>query len=116
MRTKRSREGEIFIDHRASPGLTDEQLAGFGVAVAGGKVFESATIVCSHCQTTVVLNPDRSRERGWCPKCDKYLCDECEYVRSRTFECREYARHLDDLQDQIERGGSTALLLHSAKG
>lgn len=117
MRSKRSREGELFIDHRASPGLTVEDVAGFAAPAVGlGQVYESAVIVCSHCQATVVLNPDRSRERGWCPKCDKYLCDACEFVRAKTFECREYARYLDNLQDQIERGGPSALLLQSTKG
>ena len=117
MFSKRSLEGEILIDHRASPGLTAAELSGFPApAVGKGEIFESAIITCSHCQATVVLNPDRSQERGWCPKCDKYLCDECEYVRTRTFECRAYERVLDTLQNQIERGANAALLIPSLKG
>lgn len=116
--SKRSLEGEIFIDHRASPGLTAEDLAGFNApAVAGGDVFESALITCSHCRAAVILNPDRSRARGYCPKCDKYLCDECEYLMVRTFECREYERRLDTLQRAIEQQPSNVpLFLTQQKG
>ena len=115
--SKRSLEGEFIIDHRASPGLTREQVGGFDAPVVGeGEVFESPIITCSHCQATVVLNPDRSRSRGWCPKCDKYLCDECEYKRTIDFECRELARRLDSYQRAIELGQPNLALLLSRKG
>ncbi len=115
--SKRSLEGEYLIDHRASPGLTDEQVGTFDSPTVGkGEVFESAIIMCSHCQASVVLNPDRSRSRGYCPKCDKYICDECEYLRSINFECREYARRLDSYQQAIELGQPNLALLLSVKG
>jgi hypothetical protein len=62
MRSKRSLEGELTIDERGS----------------GGKLFESPTVTCSHCQRVVILNPDRSRPRGHCWKCDHYICDTCD--------------------------------------
>lgn len=68
MLTKRSLEGYLLIDHRNAPG------AG---AVAAGATFESATVTCSHCHRIVVLNPDRSRERHHCRRCDHYICDQC---------------------------------------
>lgn len=112
MFSKRSLEGEIRIDHRASPGLTQEQLAGFDAPVVpAGQVFASAIITCSHCQDTVVLNPNRTRERGWCQKCDAYLCDPCEFVRSRTFACQSVERRFDEIQNAIERHGVRPLLL-----
>ena len=45
--------------------------------LSGGGLFEAATTTCSHCQRIVVLNPDRTRERGYCRKCVHYICDEC---------------------------------------
>jgi hypothetical protein len=110
-RSKRSREGEILIDHRASPGLTPEMIGRFGIAVAGGEIFESAIYTCSHCQCGVVLNPDRSRERHWCAKCDRYICDECAYRMARTLECRNVQRRMDQMAEAIERGGVSPLLL-----
>ncbi len=109
--SKRSLEGELLIDHRASPGLTPEQLDGFGIAVPGGQTYESAVYTCSHCQFAVVINPERSRPRAWCARCDKYICDECAFRMTRTLECRSFERRLDRLHDEIERFGSTGLIL-----
>jgi hypothetical protein len=61
--SQRSREGELMIDERAC---------------LGGRLFESATVTCAHCIRVVVLNPDRSRSRGYCRKCDHYVCDLCD--------------------------------------
>lgn len=55
------RLGNLLIDHRAFD----------------GSVVERDTSTCTHCQCVVVLNPLRSRERGYCSKCDHYICDEC---------------------------------------
>lgn len=82
--TKRSHEGEIFIDHRASPGLSKEQAAKFGYisdAVDEGKVFEAPTMGCNHCGTVVVINPKRTRDREYCSNCDMYICDNCGLER-----------------------------------
>lgn len=32
---------------------------------------------CGHCSTTVILNPDRTRARALCGRCDRYTCDPC---------------------------------------
>lgn len=82
MKSKRSQEGWFFLDNRHGPAHTHEQAVAFkrqtgqdliGAGLRG--TLESATITCSHCQRTVVLNPDRSRPRGFCSKCDHYICD-----------------------------------------
>lgn len=111
MFSKRSLEGEILIDHRASPGLTAEDVDGFGPVVGKGEVFESAVLTCSHCQAAIVLNPDRTRDRGYCGKCDRYLCDGCEFVRVKTLACHSMAKRFDELGNAIERFGSSSPLL-----
>ncbi len=111
MFSKRSLEGEILIDHRASPGLTPEEAGPLSPAVGKGEVFESAIVTCSHCQTTIVLNPNRTRDRGYCGKCDRYLCDGCEFVRVKTLACHSMAKRFDQLGEQIERFGSASPLL-----
>lgn len=85
--SKRSLEGYLLIDHRAGDGMP---------GLRAGSVFESATITCSHCQTQVVLNPDRSRARAYCPKCDHYICDGCEAIRVQTGVCRTWKQIMDD--------------------
>jgi hypothetical protein len=73
MSSLRRHEGYLLIDHSVSPGMTpgaDPTLVG------PGRVFESATITCSHCRAVIVLNPDRSRPRHYCAKCDHYVCDK----------------------------------------
>lgn len=113
-RSKRSLEGEILIDHRASPGLPPEVAEWADLppeAVQGGHVFESPIITCGHCQDTVVLRPDRTRERGWCPHCDHYICDACTAHLHLTLRCRPIQQQLDEVYEAIERGNGTLLLL-----
>lgn len=111
--SKRSLEGEIFIDHRASPGISPGQAVGplEAPAVARGEVYESGLVVCSHCQAAVILHPKRDRERGWCAKCDKYVCDDCAEQQAITLECRSFERRFEQLHNEIERYGSSSLLL-----
>ena len=82
--TKRAHEGEIYIDHRASPGLSNEQALKLGYvpeALSEGKVFEAPTMGCNYCGTVVIINPNRKRDRAYCPACDMYICDNCELER-----------------------------------
>jgi hypothetical protein len=84
MKSKQRHEGYLLIDHRFSPGVPESEAlrTGFDPKLLGeGKILESATITCAHCLGVVVKNPMRIRERGYCPKCDKYLCDHCEAKR-----------------------------------
>lgn len=77
---KQIHEGYVVIDHRSSPGFTEQEarLAGYEpVHVAEGQLFEAKTNHCNHCGTVVILNPLRTRERALCVYCDKYVCDNC---------------------------------------
>lgn len=101
MRTLRAKEGYYMIDHRAGDGI--ERL-GERPEIPAGALFESATTTCSHCHRVVILNPDRSRSRGYCPSCDHYVCDECESVRVSTGKCHSLARKFDELQNLAAKG------------
>jgi hypothetical protein len=84
--SKRSHEGEIFLDHRASPGFTAEQAKKLGYVetssnVGEGQLLEAPTMGCAHCNTVVIMNPDRKRDREWCSSCDRYICDNCGLER-----------------------------------
>lgn len=101
--SKRALEGYVMVDHRNSPGVPEAQIrqAGLpGMLVDAGRsvLFEAPTVTCSHCQQVFMVNPDRQRERGYCWKCDHYICDLCA-VAMLTGECTPFAR----LADQIER-------------
>lgn len=99
MKSKRLHEGELLIDHRNSPGVSEEFIRASGLdmpAVGAGQTYESATITCAHCQSIVVLNPNRSRERGWCRKCDAYMCDLCAALKT----CRPFKQLVDEIYDQ----------------
>src|SRR5580704_4584568 len=85
--SKRSYEGELRIDNR----------------VSGGTLRETPTITCSHCGDIVVINPDRTRARGYCPKCDHYVCDRCEGIRvSSGGACRTLKQVIDEIRNGAE--------------
>lgn len=44
--------------------------------VSGGQRLEYDTLTCAHCNSVVVLNPARTRERGFCFSCNAYVCDD----------------------------------------
>jgi|SRR5882724_278217 len=87
MFSKRELEGYVLIDHRNSPGVSHEQAQRGLVAVPGGTMLESPTFLCSRCQKTIILNPDRSRSRGYCRKCDHDICDGCSLMLKLNHEC-----------------------------
>ena len=88
MSSLRRLEGYLLIDHSASPGTR---------GVPEGKCFESPTVTCSHCQTIVVLNALRTRSRGYCSKCDAYICDGCTALG----ECRPFMAQYTDKPNVI---------------
>ncbi len=97
MKTKRARDGYLMLDNRAGPGLTPADMAQIGLAghpgYAGGKLYEWAVMSCGHCAKDVVLNPERTRERGWCACCDRYVCDTCKAAG----DCRPVEKMIDQL-------------------
>jgi hypothetical protein len=102
---KPRREGVLLIDHRDSPGITPGQARAAGrevPVVAGGALYESATVTCLHCNAVVVLNPKRTRPRHYCWHCDGYICDGCEAAKA-TLGCRPLEKLFDFVQDENAR-------------
>ena len=102
MSSKRRHEGCLLIDHRESPGVPcNPAMMGKPdpMLVGAGHSMESATVTCSHCQVVVVLNPLRSRPRGYCQKCDRYVCDSplC------NLECRPFEAVIEQAQERALR-------------
>ena len=95
-------EGQLTIDHRASPGMPADlaRKHGFDPSLVGeGKCFQTATFKCNHCGTPLVKNPWRVRARGHCFKCHSYICDGCNVIYKVTGECRTIAQVIDDVLD-----------------
>lgn len=99
MSSKRRHEGYLIVDHRESPGVP------FNPAMIGkpdtmpvgrGITMESATVTCVHCQVVVVLNPLRTKPRGYCQKCDRYVCDSPFCNR----ECRPFEAVIEQAQER----------------
>lgn len=107
MKSLRSHEGVFLMDHSASPGIPDAVLVAQGLPPGVGQErFESATFTCSHCEVIVVLNPDRSRSRGFCRKCEHYVCDPCEAKRVLTGECYPFKAMAQDFLERADKYGS----------
>lgn len=107
MKSLRSGEGYLMIDHRTSPGMPAEVLQKAGVnapAVGEGAVFECATLGCAHCGAVVMVNPTRTRERGYCSKCDRYICDHC---KAATLEATYVHRPFKQIVDMVKSGRYT---------
>lgn len=79
LRSKRSLEGYLLQDNRAS----------------GDGMVETAVLTCSHCHRQILVNPDRTRPREYCAKCDHYICDWCAAARKGVDECRPMNQVLD---------------------
>ena len=93
--SKSTHEGELMVDHRASPGIPRAQAERMGVdpaAFGEGKLTHLRTLGCCTCRGVWIENPWRTRPRNHCVKCDRYMCDACaaaarepDYVH-RSFE------------------------------
>ena len=97
---KTSHDGELMLDHRASPGLTPEQAHRMGYdpqMVVGGKQVYAATLGCPHCGSHVLLNPFRKRERAHCYQCNQYICDICDGVRPESGYVHRTMKEIRDL-------------------
>lgn len=115
MNSKRSHEGYFCTDHRGSPGLADEVVMAQGLSAGAGKgLFESATFTCSHCEAVVVKNPDRSRERAWCKKCDHYICDGCGKTLHETGICYPFKAMVNDLLNLQDKRPAESVITQSA--
>jgi hypothetical protein len=117
MTSKRSHEGILTIDSRFTPGVSDDDIRSAGVELppgAGQGLFEAPTYTCSHCQTVVVLNPRRNRERAYCRGCDHYICDNCGAIRAMNGgQCKTFKQLIDEVQEQAELDKQSGIILLS---
>lgn len=86
MKTKKSHEGVMLIDHRFSPGLPEPvHIPGLPTITApGGQVIEAAILACRHCSTELIKTGSGLSQcfyGGYCPGCDHYICERCEGLR-----------------------------------
>lgn len=91
--------GYLLIDHRNSPGVSQEMIVASGKDVPtakAGTIFEADTYVCSHCNAIIIKNPLRVRPREVCRKCMRVVCDS----PGCAIECVPFERVLEDLQNQ----------------
>ena len=104
-------ESYLRIDHRESPGISEEEAArvGSNLPVGKGMLFESGTVRCAHCPRQVILNPLRARARGYAPCCDRYLCDECTVKWAVDHTCRPWQRVIDDFVSDAKKKQSLVL-------
>ena len=106
MINKRDKQGEILIDHRNSPGISEEFARAnnlSGPIVGAGKVFESGLKNCVHCGADVIMHPQRTREREWCWKCDAYICDGCGLLLKLGGECQPVQKTLETIFSRYQR-------------
>lgn len=105
MSSLRRHEGYLLVDHSASPGLTPEQERAMGMPEGAGRgVFEAPIYTCSHCEAGVVVNPLRTRDRSYCPKCDHIICDRCEAIRVASGgECKTFKQVIEEVQEKAAR-------------
>src|SRR5690242_5306951 len=90
MKSQRSKECYLLIDHRST----------IGPDGMPGALQEIPLYVCSHCQAQVVVNPLRTRDRAYCPKCDHVICDKCEAARVASGgNCRTFNQLIEEIQE-----------------
>ena len=98
-----------MIDNSNNAGVDDAVMVAMGYPVGAGKgLYESATYTCSHCNAIVVIEPKRTRERGFCRKCNSRVCDACETIRAKTFECKTMAETIEEVLEQTVKQSDPA--------
>lgn len=114
MASQRRREGYLQSDHRHAPGVPADlprpRNGAQAVPAVAGQCFESATYTCHHCASLVVVGPTRTRALNYCPACDHYICDACEYARTKLQQaCRPLAQ-LFEIAESLLRQGHQVIL------
>jgi predicted RNA-binding Zn-ribbon protein involved in translation (DUF1610 family) len=101
---KTSNDGEVTIDHSASPGFTPAQARRLDLPpelTGEGKKMSAASLGCPHCGSHVILNPLRIRARAHCYICNKYICDICDGVRHEPDYCHTT---IDEIAAKVASG------------
>lgn len=97
MQSLKQHEGYMLIDNRVNAGVPDEVMVSLGYPVgAGNGLYESATYTCSHCHAVVIIEPKRTRERGFCRGCNRQICDGCNVVKAQTLLCHSMDQIIDE--------------------
>jgi len=108
MKNLNSHTGYLQIDHSNSPGIRAEdipvRLRGITPIVGEGEVKEFDTKNCTHCESNIVLNPLRTRNREICPHCHHYICDRCYQILKATGQCIPFKKIVDKLFDSVVKG------------
>jgi hypothetical protein len=103
--SKTSPEGELVIDHRASPGLPPQMAQAIGLPaqyLGEGRMYEAAVLYCHHCGVPQIKNLNRTRPRYSCAACGiKYVCDVCASAASQPGYVH---RSLEEISDMIRSG------------
>ena len=97
--SKRNLEGYLEIDHKNSPGVTSAQAAQVGrgtIPVPAGTRLQLAVTICPYCETQIIRNPSRTRERAYDRKTDRYICDGCALLRKLNGELKPMKQIIDE--------------------
>lgn len=106
MSSKLNKVGYLEINHRDSPGLDEEVAHSIGLGdlpVGRGQLFQADTYTCTHCSRVVIMNPKRQRDRAYCAKCDRWICDMCGATMAASGECLPISKLFDQLQEAAAR-------------
>jgi hypothetical protein len=100
MPSKRNPDGYLEINNNGAE--PPSPLLGIKEETIGGGVqhLETSFFMCSHCQRQVVVNPQpfRKAEPAYCPKCDHYICQQCNLVRVASGGvCKPFKQTIDEL-------------------
>lgn len=104
-----------MLDHRAGAGLPEDLAVLAGLPYFSGRgMFEAPTFTCSHCNTVVVLNPMRNRDRAYCGKCDHYVCDGCGAIRAQDGgKCKTFNQIIEEVQENAARAEQSSSIIFS---
>jgi hypothetical protein len=110
--SKRSKEGYLMIDNRAAyMPVPDKDLHENNLPPEAGRgLFETSTYTCSHCESIVVMNPMRTREREYCRGCDSYICDGCGYEKKQGKPCKTMKQIIDEAMNLVEKNSGLIIL------
>lgn len=114
MSSVRRHEGYLLLDHRATAPVPEELTRAAGLPPSAGRgLFEAPTFTCSHCNSVVIINPDRKRARYHCRGCDHLLCDNCAAARAAGASCKTFKQIVDEACELASRGINPSSLIIS---
>jgi hypothetical protein len=89
----------------------DQRGVNAALPVGTPRHFEADTYTCTHCQTVVVLNPLRVRERYKCNGCNHHICDPCAAERVAGKGCKTFEQVVDEVMEQTIRQSDSGLII-----